>query len=188
MVWTKQDQKECAARWYRNNRERHDANVKKWKEAHKDELRAQGRVKSAKWRKNNPEKARESSRLRSAKWRKNNPEKSRESRRKCGIKWRKANPEKVYTTFVKWKKKNPEKRRAHNLVFKAKIPALECIVCGSHETLERHHPDYSKPLEIVVLCNKGKDSCHFKEHKYAKKHGLHSMRWWNRYIKKHEVV
>lgn len=28
----------------------------------------------------------------------------------------------------------------------------QCEVCGSTERLHRHHPDYSKPEEIVVVC------------------------------------
>jgi protein-arginine kinase activator protein McsA len=31
-----------------------------------------------------------------------------------------------------------------------------CERCGSTERLSRHHPDYSKPEEIVVLCS----ACH----------------------------
>lgn len=37
---------------------------------------------------------------------------------------------------------------------------LKCEKCGSTENLGRHHPDYSKPLEIQTLCS----SCHRKEH------------------------
>jgi hypothetical protein len=35
-----------------------------------------------------------------------------------------------------------------------------CFRCGSVENLERHHPDYSKPLIIVTVCR----SCHMKIH------------------------
>jgi hypothetical protein len=35
-----------------------------------------------------------------------------------------------------------------------------CEKCGSKEGLEKHHPNYSKPLEIVTLCK----CCHMEEH------------------------
>lgn len=35
---------------------------------------------------------------------------------------------------------------------------LFCEKCGEAKTLERHHPDYSKPLKIVWICRK----CHSK--------------------------
>lgn len=42
-----------------------------------------------------------------------------------------------------------------------KIPLKECCeVCGSTENLERHHFDYSKPLEILCVCR----NCHAKIH------------------------
>jgi hypothetical protein len=31
-----------------------------------------------------------------------------------------------------------------------------CEVCGKHETTQSHHPDYSKPLEVVGCCR----DCH----------------------------
>ena len=33
---------------------------------------------------------------------------------------------------------------------------LECEICGSKEYLVRHHPDYTKPLEVMTVCK----SCH----------------------------
>ncbi len=38
--------------------------------------------------------------------------------------------------------------------------SLKCDNCGSTENLDRHHQDYSKPLEVRTLCR----SCHKKEH------------------------
>lgn len=37
-----------------------------------------------------------------------------------------------------------------------------CEECGSTENLERHHEDYSKPLEVETLCSK----CHGKRNNY----------------------
>ena len=49
------------------------------------------------------------------------------------------------------------------------IPTIECERCGSDKDLQRHHPDYSKSLEVVVLCR----ACHFKEHREVKNGKLH---------------
>lgn len=38
----------------------------------------------------------------------------------------------------------------------------KCSECGSTDSLERHHPDYSKPEEVLILCKK----CH-TEHDLA---------------------
>lgn len=41
-----------------------------------------------------------------------------------------------------------------------KIPATKCARCGRRDVkLERHHHDYSKPMDVIVLCCK----CHRKE-------------------------
>lgn len=58
--------------------------------------------------------------------------------------------------------KNPIKHKArveaHNRLFDfGKI----CEGCGSCRKLERHHYDYSKPLEVTWLCKK----CHVKYRK-----------------------
>ena len=63
--------------------------------------------------------------------------------------------------------KRPEvakKAYARCLAARAKIPVLECIRCGSKELLQRHHLDYDKPLEVVILCHQ----CHVDEHKTLK--------------------
>jgi DNA-directed RNA polymerase subunit RPC12/RpoP len=35
----------------------------------------------------------------------------------------------------------------------------KCELCGSKVWLERHHPDYSKPLEVQTLCR----TCHARQ-------------------------
>lgn len=57
-------------------------------------------------------------------------------------------------------KNNQKYKRLHKDVIKAENKAYyrlplgdKCIKCGSTENLVRHHPDYSKPLEIVTLCH-----------------------------------
>jgi len=36
-----------------------------------------------------------------------------------------------------------------------------CMLCGNKDSLERHHPDYSKPNEFITLCR----NCHKKLHR-----------------------
>jgi len=43
-------------------------------------------------------------------------------------------------------KKNAQKRVR-------RVPLKEkCELCGATEKLERHHPDYNKPLEVITVC------------------------------------
>lgn len=65
---------------------------------------------------------------------------------------------------ARWRERNPEKARAHRLVNNHKLRGDKCEECGVTEKLHGHHPDYSKPLEIVTLC----DSCHKAEHRRLK--------------------
>jgi hypothetical protein len=81
------------------------------------------------------------------------------------IAWAKANPEIGGEATKAWEKRNPEKRRAHWAVKAAlRTGALvkpdACLKCGTGQT-EAHHPDYSKPLEVVWLCR----PCHGIEHR-----------------------
>lgn len=42
------------------------------------------------------------------------------------------------------------------------IPTKEqCTLCGSKLSLEKHHDDYNKPLEVITLCS----ICHGKYHR-----------------------
>ena len=63
------------------------------------------------------------------------------------VKWNQEHPE--YRR--KWRKENPQAVIAHKLA--EKIPTKpKCEKCGLTKRLERHHPDYSKPLMFKTLC------------------------------------
>lgn len=67
------------------------------------------------------------------------------------------NKVKIYNK--KYYSKNKEKIRAQDITHKKNVPLdKECAHCHTTENLERHHPDYSKPLEVITLCEK----CHAK--------------------------
>jgi hypothetical protein len=59
---------------------------------------------------------------------------------------------------VAWESKNPEKRSAHREVEYAiktgKLFRQPCERCGEAERVQAHHDDYSKPFEIMWLCQR----------------------------------
>jgi transposase-like protein len=63
----------------------------------------------------------------------------------------------------KWRNRNPEKVKAHiainNAVRYGKLKKLPCQECGDIKS-QAHHSDYSKPLDILWVCQK----CHKKIH------------------------
>lgn len=64
-----------------------------------------------------------------------------------------------------WAARNPHKRYAQSAAYYAlKSGRIQrktsCEHCGYAGKLQMHHPDYSKPLEVVFLCTK----CHGKAH------------------------
>jgi hypothetical protein len=76
------------------------------------------------------------------------------------------NPEKHISTSRTWNNNNPEKRQAADQA-RYYIPIPKEQVCeGCHLSLatQRHHPDYTKPLEVKFLCR----SCHMNGHRNDK--------------------
>ena len=72
-----------------------------------------------------------------------------------------------------------EKNRARRLASEARKagrlrPLYHCAECGPVAKVEMHHPDYSKPLEVVWLCS----PCHKRLHKYdpARANWIHQTR------------
>lgn len=73
-----------------------------------------------------------------------------------------------YKAARKYYYDNPEKNKARVLARKYKDELLRpnCEKCGvDNKELFMHHPDYSKPLDVVTLCQ----PCHIKEHNYFRK-------------------
>lgn len=56
---------------------------------------------------------------------------------------------------ARWLAEHPERRRAQialgNAVRCGKVQRQPCHICGA-ENVEAHHPDYSRPLDVVWLC------------------------------------
>lgn len=146
---------------------------KRWRKAHPEKVH--GREEYYKqWRKTNQNKVikyREANldkyALAQRRWASAHPEEKRAG----SSLYDRQHPESVAARNKRWRIKYPEKDRAH---WKAHdtlkdISGCECKKCGAKEHLHRHHPDYSKPCEIVILCRK----CHVKEHEEIKHGKLH---------------
>lgn len=68
----------------------------------------------------------------------------------------------------RYRQLNPEKYKAHNAVNNAirdgKLFKQPCFFCGESR-VTAHHPDYSKPLDVVWMCH----LCHRRLHAYEEK-------------------
>lgn len=79
-------------------------------------------------------------------------------------KWHEANKEKLKKWRAEYYKNNKHKIQAHYQVKQALYKGIlkkihNCEQCGALKTYA-HHPDYSKPLDVVWLCG----SCHMRWH------------------------
>ena len=86
-----------------------------------------------------------------AKWKKREreKEKSRVARDKDPKKYYK----KLAVAVSNWRKKNPLKVKAHRAVFVAvRSGALIPQLCFCGKKGEAHHPDYTKPLDVLWYC------------------------------------
>lgn len=89
---------------------------------------------------------------------------NREKRTASRRKWREKNKEKDNARHRAYYEENKENmRRMYRAARAAQRHTVldnECVFCGSTENLERHHPDYDKPLEFLTFCRK----CHRQLH------------------------
>jgi hypothetical protein len=51
---------------------------------------------------------------------------------------------------VKFAEKRAVRSKTYHAIKTGKLLVLPCIVCG--DKAEAHHPDYSRPLDVVWLC------------------------------------
>lgn len=96
------------------------------------------------------------------KWQAANPERMAENDRR----WKAANRDKVRRSDARMRAKYPLKikaRRAVNYAVRSGklIRPDTCSSCGAGGRIEGHHPDYTKPLEVVWVCT----PCHAEIHK-----------------------
>ena len=60
--------------------------------------------------------------------------------------------------LIEWKKQNRDKLLAHKKVYNAikrgKLVRMPCEICGTDSAVHAHHDDYSRPLDVIWLCQK----------------------------------
>jgi hypothetical protein len=55
--------------------------------------------------------------------------------------------------FELWQLRHNARKKLGRAVKAGEIKRMPCIVCGDKKS-QGHHPDYSKPLEVVWLCKR----------------------------------
>ena len=95
-------------------------------------------------------------------WREDNKERANATIKR----WKQEHPEVVSASKARYAAKNPLKKRAQSAVNHAirdgkLLKPTECSECNATGTIQAHHCDYSKPLEVMWLCQ----ICHIDWHK-----------------------
>jgi len=93
------------------------------------------------------------------KWEKNNPKRAKKLHKKAFNKFLKNNRKRFNELMKKEYQRNKKKHRARvNALYNIKIKKKDkCELCGDcSKKLERHHPNYNKPLYVTLLCKQ----CH----------------------------
>jgi hypothetical protein len=93
-----------------------------------------------------------------AKYNRESDARHREKRAAADADWRRRNPEKAAASRQKSLDANPAKKRATDAVFKAiksgrLVRPGSCSECGRAASLEAHHDDYHRQLEVRWLCH-----------------------------------
>ena len=93
------------------------------------------------------------------KYRRNNRKKTYER----VMRWQKDNPEKTYKKLCKYREKNKQKTNARNLAIKhIRITnKTKCSICKVNLAKQRHHNDYNKPLDVLLVCFKCHTNIHY---------------------------
>lgn len=60
---------------------------------------------------------------------------------------------------MKWRPKDYARQALHRAIKRGEVLRLRCENCGNPRS-QAHHHDYSKPLDVIWLCQR----CHAEEH------------------------
>lgn len=90
----------------------------------------------------------------------NSRAKALEKKRRESKQYYQKNRERILVRNKKYYEEHKVETSARGKAFHHLSIKDKCVLCGTTENLERHHPDYNKPMEVVTLCR----SCHLKHH------------------------
>ena len=95
-------------------------------------------------------------------WKQSHPERVKATDKR----WRLENLEAVAVSSAEYRVANPLKIKAHyavkNAITAGKLTRPDnCSECNATGTIQAHHDDYTKPLEVMWLCQ----TCHIAWHK-----------------------
>lgn len=74
--------------------------------------------------------------------------------KKCHASYMRANRKKYEQLNPTQKSKSVARSIAKVYQKRGKIHPESCFVCNSDDNVEKHHSDYSKPLDVIFLCRK----------------------------------
>lgn len=156
----KEKNNKYSKKWRANNKER----IKNYNHEYRKKNSTKIKEWGLKWR----EKNKEERRVILKQYHQDNKEKEKRYRKEYYKKNRerilerqKQNYKKYYAITYKNPKFREHKRIWVKVYRKIKIPmGYLCDLCKTNIATQRHHPDYSKPLEVKLLCCE----CHLKEH------------------------
>jgi hypothetical protein len=148
--------KEQARRHYVNHKDEYSKRFKEYYHSHKELLS----IKNKLWRKNNRDKTRAAN----IRYREKHMDRILARRNQ----YFRENPDVKRRIRNRYQNKHSEKTRARwiyqNALRSGKIKHQnQCSVCPNDKFIHGHHPDYSKPLEVIWLCPK----CHKLAHLLA---------------------
>lgn len=94
--------------------------------------------------------------------------KNKERMKELRIKWNALHPGVANKCRVEYAKRHPERQRAQTFSGQYIQVKKACEKCGAVGKLEKHHADYSKPLEVITLCK----TCHMQLHRELRSQGV----------------
>lgn len=87
----------------------------------------------------------------------------REDRSKYQEEWGKKNPDKINKSVKRYRKKNPHKKKVWDKAKNIKLQGM-CQICHKRKSTDRHHPDYSKPREVILVCKQCHKDLHSQQY------------------------
>jgi len=159
--------------YWKKNREKFIAINKEWKENNKEQVLET----TKKWRENNPDKVKEGRRKYYQKHKEKVNARHKEYLKKIPDKIKEYNIRtKAKDSYKQWLKAWSASRQIHKTLegkarklvhYSVKNGTIQrpgqCIKCSKECKPEGHHPDYSKPLDVIWLCKQ----CHVEERDYS---------------------